>query len=95
MVRLSQPHRENTPLTPCGQFGLVWIDDEFPPRGGDAAFLEVEDLESGRRALHSGEKPKYFHRLLAAAHPDSTHIARELWREAKELHLIFSSMLRK
>ena len=38
---------------------------------------------------------KHWLRLLAAAHPPSRDAARVLWREAKELNLIFSHIFKK
>ena len=37
----------------------------------------------------------YWFRMIAAAEPDACQDARTLWREAKELHLILSSIWRK
>ncbi|HWB06578.1 MAG TPA: four helix bundle protein [Verrucomicrobiales bacterium] len=47
------------------------------------------------RCVKEAKETKYFLRLLATAEPSLLSDARSLWREAKELHLIFSSMLRK
>ena len=47
------------------------------------------------RCVKEAKETKYFLRLLAIAEPSLLSEARTLWREAKELHLIFSSMLRK
>jgi len=38
---------------------------------------------------------KYWLRMIAGAEPDLKEEARVLWQEAKELHLIFASILRK
>ena len=38
---------------------------------------------------------KFFLRMVATAEPGLKHEARALWQEAKELHLIFSSIWRK
>ena len=38
---------------------------------------------------------KYWFRMIAEAEPDMKTEARVLWQEAKELHLIFASILRK
>ena len=38
---------------------------------------------------------KYWFRMIAEAEPDMKNEARVLWQEAKELHLIFASILRK
>jgi hypothetical protein len=37
----------------------------------------------------------YWLRLLGKAHPPALLKARELWRESKELNLIFSAIFRK
>jgi four helix bundle protein len=37
---------------------------------------------------------KYWLQMIAAAIPDRKYDARTLWREAKELHLIFASIFR-
>jgi four helix bundle protein len=37
---------------------------------------------------------KHWLRMIAAADPESKDAARTLWREAKELHLIFSAIFR-
>ena len=38
---------------------------------------------------------KYWLRMIGGAEPDMKEEARVLWQEAKELHLIFASILRK
>jgi four helix bundle protein len=38
---------------------------------------------------------KYWLRMIGGAEPDMKDEARVLWQEAKELHLIFASILRK
>jgi four helix bundle protein len=38
---------------------------------------------------------KYWLRMIAGAEPDMKEEGRVLWQEAKELHLIFASILRK
>jgi four helix bundle protein len=38
---------------------------------------------------------KYWLRMIGGAEPDMKNEARVLWQEAKELHLIFASILRK
>ena len=48
----------------------------------------------GRR-LKEAKKTKFFLRMIAASEPSLTDEARELYREAKELHLIFASIYRK
>jgi four helix bundle protein len=66
-----------------------------------ANYLEANDGVSKKDFRHSisrcvkeGKETKYFLRLLATAEPDLAPEASKLWREAKEIHLIVSSMLR-
>ena len=47
------------------------------------------------RCVKEAKETKYFLRLIAAAEPKLAHEARQLYREAKELHLIFASIYRK
>jgi four helix bundle protein len=47
------------------------------------------------RCVKEAKETKYFLRLIAAAEPKLTEEARRLYREAKELHLIFASIYRK
>ena len=47
------------------------------------------------RCVKEAKETKYFLRLIAAAEPRLAAEARELFREAKELHLIFASIYRK
>ena len=47
------------------------------------------------RCVKEEKETKYFLRLIAAAEPRLAAEARELYREAKELHLIFASMFRQ
>jgi four helix bundle protein len=47
------------------------------------------------RCVKEAKETKYFLRLIAAAEPKLAAEARELYREAKELHLIFASIYRK
>jgi four helix bundle protein len=47
------------------------------------------------RCVKEAKETKYFLRLIAAAEPRLAAEARELYREAKELHLIFASIYRK
>ena len=37
---------------------------------------------------------KHWLRMIAVAEPDSKHAARELWQEAKELHLILVTIFK-
>ena len=45
--------------------------------------------------MKEAKETKYFLRLIAAAEPKLAPDARKLYREAKELHLIFASIYRK
>jgi four helix bundle protein len=47
------------------------------------------------RCVKEAKETKYFLRLIAAAEPRLADEARSLYREAKELHLIFASMYRQ
>ena len=47
------------------------------------------------RCVKEAKETKYFLRLVAAAEPKLADKARVLYREAKELHLIFASMYRQ
>jgi four helix bundle protein len=47
------------------------------------------------RCVKEAKETKYFLRLIAASEPALASKAREVYREAKELHLIFASIYRK
>jgi len=47
------------------------------------------------RCRKEAKETKFFLRMIAAAEPELSSEARELFREAKELHLIFASIYRK
>ena len=47
------------------------------------------------RCVKEAKETKFFLRMLAAAEPQLAGEAREYYREAKELHLIFASIFRK
>jgi len=47
------------------------------------------------RCVKESKETKFFLRMLAAAEPQLANKAREYYREAKELHLIFASIFRK
>jgi four helix bundle protein len=47
------------------------------------------------RCVKEAKETKFFLRMIAAAEPELSADARELFREAKELHLIFASIYRK
>jgi four helix bundle protein len=67
-----------------------------------ANYCEASEKTSKRDFRHSisrcakeAKETKFFLRMLAAAEPSLAENAREMWREVKQLHLIFCSMLRK
>ncbi len=47
------------------------------------------------RCVKEAKETKFFLRMVAAAEPQLTAEARELYREAKQLHLIFAAIYRK
>ena len=47
------------------------------------------------RCVKEAKETKFFLRMIAASEPQFADEARKLYREAKELHLIFASMYRK
>ena len=47
------------------------------------------------RCVKEAKETKYFLRMIALAEPQLADEARKLYREAKELHLIFASIYRK
>ena len=47
------------------------------------------------RCVKEAKETKHFLRMVAAAEPNLATEARELFREARELHLIFASIYRK
>jgi four helix bundle protein len=47
------------------------------------------------RCVKEAKETKFFLRMVAASEPKLADEARKLYREAKELHLIFASMYRK
>ena len=67
-----------------------------------ANYCEADDAESGKDFKHKigickkeARETKYWLQMVATANPDSKEKARELWQEAKELHLIFNSISKK
>jgi four helix bundle protein len=46
------------------------------------------------RCVKEAKETKFFLRMIAASEPTLAHDARQIYREAKELHLIFASMYR-
>lgn len=66
-----------------------------------ANYCEADDAESKRDFRHKiglcrkeARETKYWLRMIAKAIPARSSTARELWREAKELHLIFAAIIR-
>ena len=47
------------------------------------------------RCVKEAKETRYFLRMIAAAEPKLAEDARKLYREARELHLIFASLYRK
>ena len=47
------------------------------------------------RCVKEAKESKFFLRMVVASEPKLTEEARDLYREAKELHLIFASIYRK
>jgi four helix bundle protein len=47
------------------------------------------------RCVKEAKETRFFLRMIAASEPDLAVEARDLYREAKELHLIFASFYRK
>jgi four helix bundle protein len=66
-----------------------------------ANYCEADDAESKKDFLHKistckkeARETKYWLRMIAAAVPGAKDDSRRLWREAKELHLIFAAIWR-
>jgi four helix bundle protein len=64
-----------------------------------ANYCEADDAESKKDFRHKiglcrkeARETKYWFRMIARAAPTSRQPARPLWKEAKELHLIFSKI---
>src|SRR2546423_3503136 len=67
-----------------------------------ANYCEANEKASKRDFTHSvsrcakeAHETKFFLRMVAAAEPELAAAARELYREANELHLIFAKIFRK
>lgn len=67
-----------------------------------ANYCEADDAESGKDFKHKigickkeARETKYWLRISATAVPELKDEARILWQEAKELHLIFNSIVHK
>jgi len=66
-----------------------------------ANYCEADDAESKKDFRHKiglcrkeSRETKYWLRMIARAAPNSKQAARPLWKEAKELHLIFCKIRR-
>jgi four helix bundle protein len=66
-----------------------------------ANYLEATEAESKKDFRHKiaicrkeAKETKHWLRMMAIAHPESRDAAAELWRETKELHLIFAKIVR-
>ena len=66
-----------------------------------ANYCEADEAESKRDFRHKvaicrkeSKETKYWLRMMAKAAPAQKSSARELWSEAKELHLIFCAIIR-
>ena len=64
-----------------------------------ANYCEADDAESRRDFRHKigicrkeARETKYWLRMIAVSEPKLAENARTLWREAKELHLIFAAI---
>jgi four helix bundle protein len=67
-----------------------------------ANYCEANEAQSKKdfrctinRCVKEAKETKFFLRMVAAAEPRLADEARKLYREAKELHLIFATMYRK
>ena len=67
-----------------------------------ANYLEADDSESKKDFIHKmsisrkeSKETKHWLRIIAVAAPELKDEARVLWKEAQELNLIFSSIIRK
>ena len=66
-----------------------------------ANYCEADDASSKKEFRHrisickkEAREAKYWFQMIAKAEPGSKDAARELWQEAKELHLIFAKIFR-
>jgi four helix bundle protein len=67
-----------------------------------ANYCEADDAVSKKDFRHKisickreSRESKHFLRMLARAVPEHVEVARTLWQEAKELHLIFAAIYRR
>ncbi|MGA2221757.1 MAG: four helix bundle protein [Verrucomicrobiia bacterium] len=66
-----------------------------------ANYAEADDAQSKKEFLQKigycrkeARETKHWLRMIATATPENRDTARELWQEAKELHLIFAAICR-
>ncbi len=66
-----------------------------------ANYCEADDAESGQDFKHKigickkeARETKHWLRMIVIAFPESKEEARKLWQEAKELNLIFNSIVK-
>lgn len=66
-----------------------------------ANYMEADGAESGKDFKHKiaickkeAKEGRHWFRMISKANPDRAERCRELWKEANELSLIFSSILR-
>jgi four helix bundle protein len=62
--------------------------------GADDAQSKREFLQKIGYCWKEARETKHWLRMIATASPENRGRARELWQEAKELHLIFASICR-
>ena len=67
-----------------------------------ANYCEADNAESDNDFVHKmaicrkeANETQYWLRMVSKAEPDLRAEARELWKEARELHLIFVAIIRK
>jgi len=67
-----------------------------------ANYCEADDAESSKDFVHKigickkeSRECKHFLRMIASAVPERKKEARDLWREANELNLIFNAIYKK
>ena len=67
-----------------------------------ANYCEADDAESGKDFKHKigickkeARESKHFLRMFAKTNPELSNEIRNLWQEARELHLIFNTIYRK
>jgi four helix bundle protein len=88
------------PLSPVTQRVIPQLVSSGTSIG--ANYCEADDAESGKDFKHKigiakkeARETKHWLRMIATATPELKDDARNLWQEAKELHLIFNSISQK